>query len=120
MLGELEAAIMQVLWSSNEPMSVRAVYEQLAEQRKLAYTTVMTVLDRLAKKGRVTRTQEGRAWIYSPSATHSTMVVEAMSELLDEAGDEANLVLAQFVEGLPHAQHEHLGRVLRSLHQPTS
>lgn len=118
MLGELETTIMQVLWSSDVPMTVRAVFETVSRDRQLAYTTVMTVLDRLAKKGRVARRQEGRAWLYVPAATHSEMVVRAMAELLDEAGDEANLVLAQFVEGLTESRREHVERVLRVLHQP--
>ena len=118
MLGELETTIMHVLWSSSSPMSVRAVFESVSADRQLAYTTVMTVLDRLAKKGRVSRQQEGRAWIYVPAATHSEMVVGAMGELLDEAGDEANLVLAQFIEGLSAPRRAHVERVLRSLPQP--
>lgn len=118
MLGELETAIMQVLWSSDDPMTVRAVFETVTRDRQLAYTTVMTVLDRLAKKGRVTRQQEGRAWLYLPAATHSEMVVGAMAELLDEAGEETNLVLAQFVEGLSESRREHVERVLRALRQP--
>ena len=60
-LGELERAVMDHLWDAATPQTVRQVHEALATRRELAYTTVMTVLDRLAKKHRVTRTMAGRA-----------------------------------------------------------
>ena len=53
-LGELERAVMDVLWESAEPLTVRQVGARLTD-RDLAHTTVMTVLDRLAKKGLVER-----------------------------------------------------------------
>lgn len=59
LLGELETAIMRVLWATPQPLTVRAVFEVLVEDRQLAYTTVMTVLDRLAKKGVVLREPPG-------------------------------------------------------------
>ena len=59
-LGELERAIMEVLWESPDPMTVRQVGGCLTD-RDLAHTTVMTVLDRLAKKGFVRRQRAGRA-----------------------------------------------------------
>ena len=60
-LGELERAIMDVLWDSVEPLTVRQVGLRLTN-RELAHTTVMTVLDRLAKKGFARRQRDGRAW----------------------------------------------------------
>ena len=59
-LGELERAIMDVLWDSTEPLTVRQVGLRLIN-RDLAHTTVMTVLDRLAKKGFARRQRDGRA-----------------------------------------------------------
>jgi predicted transcriptional regulator len=60
-LGELERAIMDVLWESTESLTVRQVSGQLTE-RDLAHTTVMTVLDRLSKKAFARRQRDGRAW----------------------------------------------------------
>ena len=54
--GELETAVLNVLWAQEKPMRVRDVHEVLTRDRELAYTTVMTVLDRLAKKHVVERT----------------------------------------------------------------
>src|SRR6266567_1790460 len=59
-LGELERAIMEVLWEAPDPMTVRQVGTCLTD-RDLAHTTVMTVLDRLAKKGFARRQRAGRA-----------------------------------------------------------
>lgn len=80
--GELEYAVMSILWSRSEWLSVREVHELLAGQRDLAYTTVMTVLDRLAKKGLATRHLEGRAWLYRPARTQIDEVASAVIEQL--------------------------------------
>jgi predicted transcriptional regulator len=62
-LGPLEIRIMEVLWSVGQS-SVRDVVEKF--ERKLAYTTVMTTLDRLFKKGMLDRQKSERAFLYSP------------------------------------------------------
>src|SRR5687768_14855028 len=66
-LGELEAAVMAVLWRSPEPLRVRDVQERLTKRRPLAYTTVMTVLHNLHRKGWVVRRMDGRAYRYRAS-----------------------------------------------------
>ena len=62
-LGELERELMDILWTAREPASVRDVHDRLGD--RLAYTTVMTTLDRLHKKGLLARRAEGRAFVYS-------------------------------------------------------
>lgn len=114
LLGELETAIMRVLWATSEPLTVRSVFEVLTEDRQLAYTTVMTVLDRLAKKGVVLREPQGRAWLYRPAATEAAMIADEMQSLIAEAGDEANVVLAQLIDGLTPTQRAHVARVLNA------
>ncbi len=52
-LGELERSVMDHLWSAGDPQTVRQVHEALSARRELAYTTIMTVLQRLAKKNLV-------------------------------------------------------------------
>lgn len=69
--GELEQAVMSILWARPDSVSVRDVHDLLSLDRDLAYTTVMTVLDRLAKKGLATRHLEGRAWLYRPARTQA-------------------------------------------------
>lgn len=73
---------MGILWSRPEWLSVRDVHEVLAADRDLAYTTVMTVLDRLAKKGLATRQLDGRAWLYRPARPQAEEVAATMIEEL--------------------------------------
>ncbi len=62
-LGELEGPVLEVLWDSGE-LSTPAVHELIGKPRGLAYTTILTVLQRLHKKGLAGRKEEGRAHIY--------------------------------------------------------
>jgi predicted transcriptional regulator len=94
-LGDLEREVMTQLWASAEPLSVRQVHERLRE-RDLAYTTVMTVLDRLAKKKVVTRERDGRAWLYSPAQTREQMTAGLMLDALSDSPDQ-DAALAYFV-----------------------
>jgi predicted transcriptional regulator len=89
-LGELERAVMDVLWARGTPAdpgdgaTVREVTEALAD-RDLAYTTVMTVLDRLAGKGMVVRQRDGRAWRYQSAAPREVYIAQLMLDALDLA-----------------------------------
>jgi predicted transcriptional regulator len=65
-LGSLEAGLMKILWERGE-CSVRQVFADL--ERPLAYTTVMTTLERLFKKGLLERRKSGRAFFYTPRLT---------------------------------------------------
>ena len=112
-LGHLEAAVMGSLWSADEPMSVRDVLNRLNQDRELAYTTVMTVLDNLYRKEMVRREKSGRAWVYLPTATRSSYTAELMEQALDSSPDRGS-VLLRFVEQLPVSEVEQLRRVLDS------
>ena len=107
-LGELERAIMEVLWESPTPMTVRQVGNCLTD-RDLAHTTVMTVLDRLAKKGFVRRQRAGRAWRYRPAESREAYVTELMLSALDQAGDR-QAALASFARSVTDSE----ARALRS------
>ncbi len=92
--GDLEQAVMDVLWATPAAMSVRDVQGKLAPQRVLAYTTVMTVMDRLAKKGQLTRELDGRAWMYQPIYSWVELVsAEIISLLRTGPADQAHTVL---------------------------
>ncbi|HQZ00418.1 MAG TPA: BlaI/MecI/CopY family transcriptional regulator [Propionicimonas sp.] len=94
--GELELAVMEILWSRPVRLSVREVHELLSADRDLAYTTVMTVLDRLAKKGLVLRKLEGRAWLYFPTKSRADEAASEVRELLSRLSlAERTQVLAQ-------------------------
>lgn len=99
-LGDLERAVMDALWDRAQPATVREVADALAD-RKLAYTTVMTVLDRLTTKGFVTRERVGRAWSYRPAASREAYIAQLMLDALDLAGsrDAALVRFARSVSG---------------------
>ncbi len=98
-LGELESAVMDILWAAPGPMRVRDVLEGLAPGRTLAYTTVMTVLDNLHRKGWVQREMQGRAYRYRPTASREEVTARALRSLLDSSGD-AEAVLLHFVRSV--------------------
>ena len=78
-LGTLEREDMDVLWCEGD-LAVRDVQERLA--RQIAYTTVMTTLDRLYKKGVLERRQSGRAFLYSAAVTRAQLQAQIASSLL--------------------------------------
>ncbi|MEU0880418.1 BlaI/MecI/CopY family transcriptional regulator [Lentzea sp. NPDC005914] len=92
-LGELETAVMEVLWRGTGPLRVRDVLDALDTGRKLAYTTVMTVLDNLHRKGWVTRQLDGRAYRYLAKTSREDAVAHALRELLDSATDRESVLL---------------------------
>jgi predicted transcriptional regulator len=100
-MGELEQAVMDILWNRPDPLSVRDVHELLAHERDLAYTTVMTVLDRLAKKGFVVRNLDGRAWLYRPANSRASQIASEMLDLVGRLSDEERReVLSKIVPAL--------------------
>lgn len=92
-LGELEAAIMEVLWSTPDPATVRDVLGALDRHPEPAYTTVMTVLDNLHRKGTVTRERTGRAWAYRPAQSREEFDAEAMAAVLESSSDRSATLL---------------------------
>lgn len=91
---------MDVLWSlpGDGWMTVREVHESLAADRDIAYTTVMTVMDRLSKKGLVSQHKEGRAYLYRAASSRGEMTADLMREALDEfAVDDRTTALVRFV-----------------------
>ncbi|HTS31551.1 MAG TPA: BlaI/MecI/CopY family transcriptional regulator [Bryobacteraceae bacterium] len=93
-LPPLELLCLNALWSLGEG-NVRDVRQIVAQARPLAYTTIMTVLDRLVRKGKITRRKMGRAFLYSPQTTRDSMRRAAIRELLDSFfdGSEEQLVV---------------------------
>lgn len=111
--GELEAAIMELLWNAQEPRVVRDVMTDLRPQRPLAYTTVMTVMDNLHNKGWLTRERDGRAWRYSVAVSREAYTVQLMNEALDVSSDRAG-ALARFVEQIDPDDAAALTEVLQN------
>jgi len=111
-LGELEMEIMGVLWSEagwTTPGEMRAKLS-----RPLAYTTVMTVMSRLHRKGLLRRQRDGRAYAYAPVMTREEWLATRMRSMLARSPDRST-VLARFVERLEPDQVVQLRRMIRGV-----
>jgi predicted transcriptional regulator len=95
-LGELEDAVMTRVWEWNRPVTVREVLEDLRQDRSIAYTTVMTVLDNLRQKGWVRREQEGRAYRYAAVSTRAAYSAALMNDAWAESDNPAAALVAFF------------------------
>lgn len=112
-LGDLEAAIMDVLWTADGPLPVREVLARLREERELAYTTVQTVMDILYRKGWVDRELKRRAYTYWAKASREDYVAGLMAEALDVSSDRG-AALARFVERMDQAEIDKLRALLEA------
>ena len=112
-LGELEAEVMRRIWDWQRPCTVREVVEDLASTRRLAYTTVMTVLGNLYKKGFVSREVVGRTYYYESLKSREEHTADLIAVALERSADRTAGLL-RFVERLDSAE---LASLRRSLEQ---
>jgi predicted transcriptional regulator len=116
-LGVLEERLMELMWEQPEPLAVRDVVRRLGG--KLAYTTVMTTLDRLFKKKLLTRQKDGNAFVYLPAMTrddyHRRIVEETVAGLLEKS---AGPVVSAFVDVAVALDGDNLARLVRALARP--
>jgi len=114
--GELEAVIMDRIWSQTHPVTVREVLEELEQDpsrsRAPAYTTILTVMDNLHRKGWLQRQMEGRAYRYGPTSTREQHSARLMSEALAESAN-SPVTLMHFLEQMPPEDASALQRLLR-------
>ncbi|GAA2296710.1 BlaI/MecI/CopY family transcriptional regulator [Nonomuraea roseoviolacea subsp. roseoviolacea] len=111
-LGELESTIMDRMWSYRRPASVRDVLEDLRREREIAYTTVMTVMDKLHTKGLLTREAVGKAYIYRPVSSKEAYTADLMRESLARSGNQA-ATLVHFLERLTPEEADALEAALK-------
>jgi predicted transcriptional regulator len=89
---------MKALWGAGQA-TVQEIREQLLPDRPLAYTTVMTVMDRLARKGVVVREKKGRAHLYSPSVGEDVIRDRALNHLIDNFFEGTHEQLLRYLSG---------------------
>lgn len=111
-LGELEAAVMDVLWHADGPLKVRDVLQRLDKGRPFAYTTVMTVLDNLHRKTWVDRELDGRAYQYRPTVSRAEASVRALRAVLESSSD-PDTVLLHFAQSASERESNALRKGLR-------
>lgn len=112
-LGPLEALAMECLWRHEDALTVRDVRHELSISRPVAYTTVMTVLDHLYRKGHARRKMDGRVWRYTPARSRAEHTALLMREALKDAGAQA-AALTAFVAALDDQTRHHLRAALRT------
>jgi predicted transcriptional regulator len=97
-LGELETAVMEILWRA-PGQTVNEVEEQLRQRRGSAHTTVLTTLDRLHRKGYLLREKQGKAFVYTPRYTREEFERIMTQEVLGAIiGQSAETALSTFVD----------------------
>jgi len=110
--GELESKIMARVWAANRPLAVRDVLEDLRPERDVAYTTVMTVMDNLYRKGWLSREREGRAYLYTAVASREEYSADLMREALSASTDAAT-TLTHFMGQLSLDESDQVRKALR-------
>lgn len=111
-MGSLETEILAALWAADRPLSPGEVQEVAGAD--LAYTTVMTILARLWKKGLVDRERVGRAYLYAPKVSEADLAATRMHEQLARAGDR-DAALSRFVGALSRRDERLLRKLLDGL-----
>jgi predicted transcriptional regulator len=112
--GELEAVIMQMVWDHAGPVTVRDLFSELSGEREIAYTTVMSTMDNLHRKGWLSRSKDGKAYRYTATASREEYSARLMAEALAGGGD-TEAVLSHFVAQIDGQESEALASVLRRL-----
>lgn len=80
-LGELESEIMEIIWQRQHPLSVAEVVKVISDKRKIAYTTVMTIMGRLVEKGLLTRNLSGSSYLYHPKVNREKFVARTVHNI---------------------------------------
>ncbi|MCO7240925.1 MULTISPECIES: BlaI/MecI/CopY family transcriptional regulator [unclassified Aeromicrobium] len=118
-LGSLERSVMDVLWRATSALTVREVQERLEAggSADLAYTTVMTVLDRLGAKEMVSRERDGRAFRYTAALSREAATAELLNATLDSSGDRT-AALVHFARTVDPAEAAALRAALEEIEAP--
>ena len=113
-LGDLEVQVMRRIWARRGPVTVRDVLGDLQADRDIAYTTVMTVMGNLEKKGWLRRHAEGRAYRYEPLVSAEEYSARLMRQAL-EASTDRPAALMHFLEELSADEARALEEAYRRL-----
>ncbi|MBI2012031.1 BlaI/MecI/CopY family transcriptional regulator [Candidatus Daviesbacteria bacterium] len=118
-LGELESEVMEIIWQSKMPISVRTVTQILQTKRQIAYTTVMTIMGRLTDKGLLKRTESGKAYIYRSVYSKEKFLTRVSRQIIKNFvanfGDGAVAHFAAEVEKLEPSKRKDLTKLLKEV-----
>ncbi len=114
-LGDLEADVMEYLWEYGTS-TVRAVHDHLHKERQLAYTTVMTVMSRLADKDMLLREQVGNAYAYRPAVSRDAFAQQVVEEVLDALmGNFSDQTVSHFARKLGQVEQDRLSELEKAI-----
>jgi len=115
-LGTLENEIMEIIWQKGCEVCVRDVHEVLVARREVAYTTVMTIMGRLADKKLLHKRKEGKAFYFLPSLTREGFTEKVVGSVVDSLlEDFADATLAHLVNRVSARDQESLARLEKIL-----
>ena|SRR5687767_3474426 len=115
-LGELEADVMEFVWSQSAPVSARTVDDEIGPRTRVQYITLVTVLNNLWKKKLLTRRREGRAYLYSPRITRDDFLRRVSKEILSGIVSlDRDLAITCFVDILAESAPDELQRLKEQL-----
>jgi predicted transcriptional regulator len=110
--GELETAVMDLMWSADDPVRVRWVADEINHERHLAFNTVQTVMENLFRKGWLTRRKDGQAYWYATVRSREDYVAGLFREALSAAPDPTATLVRLVMEELQPAEAAQLRRAL--------
>lgn len=114
-LGELEADIMEYIWE-NGASTVKTVHNHLNRERELAYTTVMTVMSRLAEKDLLRREQVSNAYRYSATVSREQFAQQIVSEVLDSLlGSFGEETISHFANRIGQVEEDRLSELEKEI-----
>lgn len=111
--GDLETVVMAQLWAADGQGTVREVVDQLRADREVAYTTVLSTMENLYRKGHLRREREGKAFRYRTTLSHTEHIAGLMREALSDGEEDTTAVLMHFVEEMSPEELAGLEDVIR-------
>ncbi len=116
-LGDLETDIMEIIWQKGE-LTVRQVYETLQDTRGIAYTTVMTVMSRLADKSLLEKLKEGNAFLYRATSTKEEFTRTTLKKVINELmADFTAPAISQFLDSMEDVDPERMEELSRLIEE---
>lgn len=116
LLGNLQSEVMEILWQSQTPVSVRFVTEILQKKRKIAYTTVMTIMTRLVEKGVLNRKLSGVSYLYQPKVEREQFIAKSVHSIFTTTvlslGQEAVTHFIKEIQKLSPKKRQELLKIL--------
>ncbi len=118
-LGDLEAEIMELIWTrpASQGTTVRDIFEQLYQQRNIAYTTVMSTMRRLAKKQFLSIEKHEQTYVYTPTMTEQEFISRLVSHILQDLFISFSGATLQGLDALSKEDaarvHQYLAEIMR-------